>query len=229
MPGPEPLEPGRRPRRRRRRGGSRRGWRRRSTGHRRVWTCSFWSRPRRAARRARARASRTTSDSRRASPGRTLRAAHSCRRRNSARSSSSRGRRWRSSATAGPIGSASAPAVRVAARTVVIATGVKYRKPDIPNLARFEGVGVYYGATPVEEMLCRGEDVIVVGGANSAGQAAIFLSRRQAACLHARPRSGALRHDVALPDPPDRGDAEHRAQDRIPGSSRSKAQIAWRV
>jgi thioredoxin reductase (NADPH) len=68
------------------------------------------------------------------------------------------------------------PGVSVAARTVVIATGVKYRRPDIPNLSRFDGVGVYYGATPVEEILCRGEDVIVVGGANSAGQAAIFLS-----------------------------------------------------
>jgi thioredoxin reductase (NADPH) len=68
------------------------------------------------------------------------------------------------------------PGVGVPARTVVIATGVKYRKPDIPNLSRFEGVGVYYGATPVEALLCQGEDVIVVGGANSAGQAAIFLS-----------------------------------------------------
>src|SRR5262252_76481 len=68
------------------------------------------------------------------------------------------------------------PGVRVRARTVVIATGVKYRKLDIPNLSRFEGVGVYYGATPVEALLCQGEDVIVVGGANSAGQAAIFLS-----------------------------------------------------
>ena len=66
--------------------------------------------------------------------------------------------------------------VSVATRTVVIATGVRYRKPDIPNLARFEGVGVYYGATEVEANLCQGEDVIVVGGANSAGQAAIFLS-----------------------------------------------------
>jgi thioredoxin reductase (NADPH) len=64
----------------------------------------------------------------------------------------------------------------VAARTVVIATGVTYRKPDIANLSRFEGIGVYYGATAVEEMLCQGEDVIIVGGANSAGQAAIFLS-----------------------------------------------------
>jgi thioredoxin reductase (NADPH) len=69
--------------------------------------------------------------------------------------------------------------VSVSARTVVIATGVKYRKPAIASLARFEGVGVYYGATPVEELLCRGEDVIVVGGANSAGQAAIFLSEGQ--------------------------------------------------
>lgn len=69
--------------------------------------------------------------------------------------------------------------VSVSARTVVIATGVKYRKPAIASLTRFEGVGVYYGATPVEELLCRGEDVIVVGGANSAGQAAIFLSEGQ--------------------------------------------------
>jgi thioredoxin reductase (NADPH) len=53
---------------------------------------------------------------------------------------------------------------------------VKYRKPDVPNVSRFEGVGVYYGATQVEAILCQGEDVIVVGGANSAGQAAIFLS-----------------------------------------------------
>jgi thioredoxin reductase (NADPH) len=66
--------------------------------------------------------------------------------------------------------------VVVQARSVVIATGVKYRKPDLPNLARFEGVGVYYGATQVEALYCRGEDVIVVGGGNSAGQAAVFLS-----------------------------------------------------
>ena len=68
------------------------------------------------------------------------------------------------------------PDVCVAARTVVIATGVQYRKPDLPDLSRFEGLGIYYGATPVEAKLCEGEDVIVVGGANSAGQAAVFLS-----------------------------------------------------
>ncbi len=64
----------------------------------------------------------------------------------------------------------------VRARAVVIASGVRYRKPDIPNLSSFEGIGVYYGATQVEAILCEGEDVIVVGGGNSAGQAAVYLS-----------------------------------------------------
>lgn len=66
--------------------------------------------------------------------------------------------------------------VAVKARTIAIATGVQYRKPDLPDLARFEGVGVYYGATAIEANLCDGDDVIVVGGGNSAGQAAVFLS-----------------------------------------------------
>jgi thioredoxin reductase (NADPH) len=65
----------------------------------------------------------------------------------------------------------------VPARTVVIATGAQYRKLTVPNLAEFEGAGVYYGATSIEAQLCRGEEVIVVGGGNSAGQAAVFLSR----------------------------------------------------
>jgi thioredoxin reductase (NADPH) len=64
----------------------------------------------------------------------------------------------------------------VQARTIIIATGAQYRKPDLPNLSRFEGLGVYYGATQVEANFCEGEDVIVVGGGNSAGQAAVFLS-----------------------------------------------------
>ena len=65
---------------------------------------------------------------------------------------------------------------RVRARAVIIATGARYRKPALTDLSRFEGTGVYYGATHVEGMLCQGEDVIVVGGANSAGQAAVYLS-----------------------------------------------------
>ncbi|MGB6627682.1 MAG: FAD-dependent oxidoreductase, partial [Nitrososphaeraceae archaeon] len=61
---------------------------------------------------------------------------------------------------------------RIAARTIVIATGAEYRKLPLENLSRFEGAGVYYGATFVEAQLCGGEEVIVVGGGNSAGQAA---------------------------------------------------------
>ncbi len=66
---------------------------------------------------------------------------------------------------------------KLAARTVVIATGAQYKKPELPNLSQFEGVGVYYGATYMEAQLCEGEDVIVVGGGNSAGQAAVYLSQ----------------------------------------------------
>ena len=71
-----------------------------------------------------------------------------------------------------------ADGLRTRTRTVIIATGVRYRKPDLPDLARFEGVGVYYGATRFEASLCEGREAIVVGGGNSAGQAAVFLSRR---------------------------------------------------
>ena len=67
--------------------------------------------------------------------------------------------------------------VRVPARTVIIATGAAYRKPALENLAQFEGTGVYYGATFMEAQLCRGEELIVVGGGNSAGQAAVFLAQ----------------------------------------------------
>jgi len=67
--------------------------------------------------------------------------------------------------------------VTVRARAVVIATGAQYRKLVLPDLDRFEGVGVYYGATFVEAQRCQSDDVIVVGGGNSAGQAAMFLSK----------------------------------------------------
>jgi len=66
---------------------------------------------------------------------------------------------------------------KLAARTVIISTGARYNKPNLPNLGRFEGLGVYYGATYIESQLCGGEEVIVVGGGNSAGQAAVFLSQ----------------------------------------------------
>ncbi len=65
---------------------------------------------------------------------------------------------------------------RLQARTVVVATGARYRRPEIPNLAQFEGRGVSYWASPAEARLCREEDVALVGGGNSAGQAAVFLA-----------------------------------------------------
>ena len=64
------------------------------------------------------------------------------------------------------------------ARAIIIASGVEYRKLAIANLKRFESAGVYYAATEMERRVCGDEEVAVVGGANSAGQAAVFLAER---------------------------------------------------
>jgi thioredoxin reductase (NADPH) len=80
---------------------------------------------------------------------------------------------------------------RISTRTIVIATGAQYRKLPLENLTRFEGAGVYYGATFVEAQLCGGEEVIVVGGGNSAGQAAVFLAQT-AKRVHMLVRSAGL-------------------------------------
>ena len=71
----------------------------------------------------------------------------------------------------------------VLSRAVVIASGARYRRPAIPELARFEGRGVSYWASPIEARGCRGEDVVLVGGGNSAGQAAVYLSGHAARVL----------------------------------------------
>jgi thioredoxin reductase (NADPH) len=76
-------------------------------------------------------------------------------------------------------------------RTMVIATGAEYRKPALEALRRFEGVGVYYAATFMEAQLCAGEEVAVIGGGNSAGQAAVFLAER-ARRVHIIVRSAGL-------------------------------------
>ncbi|MGA9422497.1 MAG: FAD-dependent oxidoreductase [Rhodanobacteraceae bacterium] len=65
---------------------------------------------------------------------------------------------------------------RIRARAIVVASGARYRRPDIAELSTFEGRGVWYWASPIEARLCEGQDVILVGGGNSAGQAAAFLS-----------------------------------------------------
>jgi thioredoxin reductase (NADPH) len=79
----------------------------------------------------------------------------------------------------------------IRARTVVIASGAQYNKPSIDNLTRFEGQGVYYGATFIEAQVCGKDEVIVVGGGNSAGQAAVYLSQT-ASKVHMLVRSSQL-------------------------------------
>ncbi len=65
---------------------------------------------------------------------------------------------------------------RLRANAIVIASGARYRRPDIANLAEFEGNGISYWASPVEARLCAGEEIALVGGGNSAGQAVVFLA-----------------------------------------------------
>ncbi len=79
----------------------------------------------------------------------------------------------------------------LAARAIVVATGAQYNKLRLPNLAKFEGQGVYYGATYMEAQLCEAEDIVVVGGGNSAGQAAVYMSQ-SARKVHMLVRSGEL-------------------------------------
>ncbi|SIO58005.1 thioredoxin reductase (NADPH) [Bradyrhizobium erythrophlei] len=66
--------------------------------------------------------------------------------------------------------------ISIYGRTIVIASGARYRRPEIENLDRFEGTGVSYWATPIEATLCEGRDIVLVGGGNSAGQASVYLS-----------------------------------------------------
>jgi thioredoxin reductase (NADPH) len=66
---------------------------------------------------------------------------------------------------------------QIHSKCVLVASGVEYRKLDVPGFAEFDGAGIYYAATEMEARLCRGEDVVVVGGGNSAGQAIVYLAR----------------------------------------------------
>jgi thioredoxin reductase (NADPH) len=85
---------------------------------------------------------------------------------------------------------------RIPARTVIIATGARYRKLPVAGLQRFEGAGIYYGATHIEAQLCGGDEVIVVGGGNSAGQAAVFLAQT-ARRVHVLVRSDGLAESMS--------------------------------
>ena len=80
---------------------------------------------------------------------------------------------------------------RVSAKAVVVATGVQYRRLPIDRLEQFEGAGIYYAATEIEARYCKGTDAVIVGGGNSAGQAAMYLSR-SARCVHVLVRGESL-------------------------------------
>jgi len=85
---------------------------------------------------------------------------------------------------------------RIAARAMIIATGASYRRLALPNLEQYEGAGIYYGATFMEAQLCRGEEVIVVGGGNAAGQAAVYLAD-SGSRVHVLVRSGGLAESMS--------------------------------
>jgi thioredoxin reductase (NADPH) len=84
----------------------------------------------------------------------------------------------------------------ISTRSVIVATGAQYRKPDIANLSSFEGAGIYYAATFMEAQLCGMEEVIVVGGGNSAGQAAVFLAQ-SASHVHMLVRGPGLKETMS--------------------------------
>ena len=69
----------------------------------------------------------------------------------------------------------------VRCRAIIVASGVEYRKLALSNIEHFHGVGIYYAATYIEAQLCKDEDIVIVGGGNSAGQAAVFLA---STCKH---------------------------------------------
>jgi len=80
---------------------------------------------------------------------------------------------------------------RVHGRAVIVASGVQYRRLPIPRLAEFEGAGIYYAATEIEARYCRNTQAVIIGGGNSAGQAAMYLSR-SAQCVHVVVRGSSL-------------------------------------
>ncbi len=81
-------------------------------------------------------------------------------------------------------------------RTVVIATGARYRRLTVENADRYEGRGIYFGATAMEARMCSNEEVLIVGGGNSAGQAAVFLSQKTRH-VNIAIRSGTLEHSMS--------------------------------
>jgi thioredoxin reductase (NADPH) len=120
----------------------------------------------------------------------------------------------------------------VEGKTVILASGAEYRKLPLSNLAQFEGAGLYYGATHVEAQLCRGDEVVIVGGGNSAGQAAVFLSQK-AAHVHVLIRGESLASSMSqylirrIEESPNITVRTHTEIDSLEGNG-SLERICWR-
>ncbi len=95
----------------------------------------------------------------------------------------------------------------VTAKCLLIATGAEYRRLGVEGCEPLEGRGVYYAATPAEAHLCRGADVVVVGGGNSAGQAAVYLAGQTRKVIPRGPRRRPAQEHVELPGPSHRTDS----------------------
>lgn len=110
----------------------------------------------------------------------------------------------------------------ISCHSMLIATGVQWRKLDAPGIERLTGAGIYYGAAMTEAIACRDEDVFVVGGANSAGQAAMHFFAIRAKSCHVGPGRVARRVDVAISHQPDRKYAEHPRRVQFVGGRGSR-------
>ena len=117
---------------------------------------------------------------------------------------------------------------RITAKCLLIATGADYRMLDVEGCSRLEGCGVYYAATPNEALMCRGSDVVVVGGGNSAGQAAVYLGPAGSQSVHGRPKRQPAQEHVKLSGPadreyaPNRGAAQHGSPAAASATSSSR-------
>ena len=102
---------------------------------------------------------------------------------------------------------------RVKARSVVLATGARYRRLDVENLAAFEASCVHYWASPFEAKLCANQEVALIGAGNSAGQAAVYLASQGAKVSMLVRRSDPRSDDVTVSGGPYPGRAQHRSRD----------------
>ncbi len=113
-------------------------------------------------------------------------------------------------------------------RAVIVASGARYRRLDVDQLERFEGAGVYYAATDLEARVCDGRPVLVIGGGNSAGQAAIHLGEHNCNVTIAIRRDDLVADHVALPDRANRVRPEDQSPDRRRSQALGRTRAIWR-